>query len=223
VSQPDERGFFAAASVAAASASVAAALALAAAAAAVPSLARAAATQVTAPTSLHLKRSDALHSDGKVANRTDRFWHGAAENPLNEGHRPNFRGVRVALGTGYNRVEGNRRALRHGRVSPSHRNPYVPIRNFCLAVRFYVGWIHTDGLGATGWCCAWQPATTPRTPTKPLTASAVAAAALATWFPRAASRARVPRVRERGAGQPRGLRVRVGECFLQPLAFQGPC
>jgi class 3 adenylate cyclase len=29
---------------------------------------------------------------------------------LNEGQIPNFRGVRVALGTGDNRVEGNRRA-----------------------------------------------------------------------------------------------------------------
>ena len=41
-----------------------------------------------------------------------RVWHGATENEI-----PNFRGVRVALGAGYNRVEGNRRASRNGRVS----------------------------------------------------------------------------------------------------------
>ena len=48
---------------------------------------------------------------------TIRVWHGRQK--LNDRQIPNFRGVRVALGTGYNRVEGNRRALRHGRVSPS--------------------------------------------------------------------------------------------------------
>jgi hypothetical protein len=37
--------------------------------------------------------------------------------PLNDGQRPNFRVVRVALDTGYDPVEGNRRALRNGRVS----------------------------------------------------------------------------------------------------------
>jgi hypothetical protein len=31
---------------------------------------------------------------------------------------PNFRAVRVALGTGYNRVKGNRRASRNGLVTP---------------------------------------------------------------------------------------------------------
>jgi hypothetical protein len=50
--------------------------------------------------------------------RGDRKW------PLNDGHTPHFRGVRVALGTGYNRDEGNRRASRNGRVSISTRNPY---------------------------------------------------------------------------------------------------
>jgi hypothetical protein len=37
--------------------------------------------------------------------------------PLNAGQIPNFRGVRVALGAGYSRAEGNRRASRNGRVS----------------------------------------------------------------------------------------------------------
>ena len=36
---------------------------------------------------------------------------------MNEGHIPNFRGVRVRASTGYNPVEGNRRASRNGRVS----------------------------------------------------------------------------------------------------------
>jgi hypothetical protein len=36
---------------------------------------------------------------------------------LNEGPIPNTRVERVALGTGYTRVEGNRRASRNGRVS----------------------------------------------------------------------------------------------------------
>jgi hypothetical protein len=38
---------------------------------------------------------------------------------------PNFHGVRVALDTGYHRVEGNRQASRNGRVSLSPtRNPH---------------------------------------------------------------------------------------------------
>jgi hypothetical protein len=54
---------------------------------------------------------------------------------LNDGQRPNFRGVRVALGTGYNRVEGNRRASRNGRVSDLPPEiPTVTIRGFCVAV-----------------------------------------------------------------------------------------
>jgi hypothetical protein len=43
--------------------------------------------------------------------RGDRKW------PLKDGQIPNFRGVRVALVTGYHRVEVNRRASRNGRVS----------------------------------------------------------------------------------------------------------
>jgi phosphoenolpyruvate carboxylase len=47
-------------------------------------------------------------------------WHGAIENGLcvNDGRIPNTRGVRVHVSTGYNRVEGNRRATRNGRVNP---------------------------------------------------------------------------------------------------------
>jgi hypothetical protein len=46
--------------------------------------------------------------------RGDREW------SLNDGQLPNFRAVRVALGTGYNRVEGNRQASRNGPVSVAH-------------------------------------------------------------------------------------------------------
>jgi hypothetical protein len=42
---------------------------------------------------------------------------------------PDFRGVRVALGTGYNRVEGSRRASRNGLVSSHPKIPNVTIRN----------------------------------------------------------------------------------------------
>jgi hypothetical protein len=51
--------------------------------------------------------------------RGDRNW------PLHDGQTPAYRGVRVALGTCYNTVEGNRRASRNGRVSSS------PTRNPC--------------------------------------------------------------------------------------------
>jgi hypothetical protein len=49
---------------------------------------------------------------------------------LNDGKPPNFlRVVRVALGTGYDHVEGYRRAWRNGRVSDlPPENPYVTIR-----------------------------------------------------------------------------------------------
>jgi hypothetical protein len=49
---------------------------------------------------------------------------------------PNFRGVRVALGTGYNPAKGNRRAWRNGRVSDLPPEiPNVTIRNFSISVR----------------------------------------------------------------------------------------
>jgi hypothetical protein len=47
------------------------------------------------------------HSDAKVANRDARVGHGVdREWPLNDGQIPNPNGVRVALSTGYHRVEG---------------------------------------------------------------------------------------------------------------------
>ena len=54
---------------------------------------------------------------------------------MNDAQTPNFRGVRVAPGTGYHRVEANRRASCNGRVS--HLPPEIPnvtIRNLCIAV-----------------------------------------------------------------------------------------
>jgi hypothetical protein len=51
---------------------------------------------------------------------------------LNDGQIPNFRGVRVALSTGCNDLEGNRRTSRNGRVSEI---PNVTIRNFVVAVQ----------------------------------------------------------------------------------------
>jgi hypothetical protein len=64
-----------------------------------------------------------------VANRNARFGTGS----LNDGRIPNFRGVRVHVSTGYNRAEGNRRALRNGRVSDLH--PKSLRFAFCTAVR----------------------------------------------------------------------------------------
>jgi hypothetical protein len=50
---------------------------------------------------------------------------------LNDGQIPNPNVVRVSPGTDYNRVEGNRRASRNGRVSDLPPEiPNVPIRNF---------------------------------------------------------------------------------------------
>jgi hypothetical protein len=60
--------------------------------------------------------------------RGDRKW------SLNEEQIPNPNVVRVAPGTGYNRVEGNRRASRNGRVSdPPPEIPTVTIRNVFIA------------------------------------------------------------------------------------------
>jgi hypothetical protein len=56
----------------------------------------------------------------KVANRNCSVWHGATETgPSTMLKRPHVRGVRVHASTGYNRVDGNRRASRNGRVSSS--------------------------------------------------------------------------------------------------------
>jgi hypothetical protein len=56
-------------------------------------------------------------SDERDANRIVRFGTGRQKMVLERGTNPKLRGVRVALGTGYNRVEGNRRASRNGLVS----------------------------------------------------------------------------------------------------------
>jgi hypothetical protein len=65
------------------------------------------------------QRRKSCESDCERFARGDRKW------PMNEGQIPNVRGVRVALGTGYDRGEGHRWASRNGRVSLSPtRNPY---------------------------------------------------------------------------------------------------
>ena len=62
-------------------------------------------------------------SDGKKCESQRLGWHGGDRKwSLNDGQIPNFRVVRVALGTGYNRVEGNRRA---SRVSVSDLPPEI--------------------------------------------------------------------------------------------------
>jgi hypothetical protein len=54
---------------------------------------------------------------------------GGRERPLNEAQRPSFRGVRVALSTGYDCVRGIRRASGNGRVRSSlTQTPIRPIR-----------------------------------------------------------------------------------------------
>jgi hypothetical protein len=58
---------------------------------------------------------------------TIRVWHG--EWPLNEGQRPNFSGVRVALGTSYTPGGGNRRAWAK-RLRERSPTEISPIRNF---------------------------------------------------------------------------------------------
>jgi hypothetical protein len=63
----------------------------------------------------------------KAANRNARVWHGATEKgPLNDGQIPNVRGVRVALGSGDTRVEGNRKIAKRPRAESPTRNlvPY---------------------------------------------------------------------------------------------------
>jgi hypothetical protein len=76
------------------------------------------------------------YSDAKVANRNvSVLARGDSEWSLNDGHIPNPNVVGVALGTGYHRVEGNRRASRNGPVSDlPPESPHVTIRNFCIAL-----------------------------------------------------------------------------------------
>jgi hypothetical protein len=69
----------------------------------------------------------------------DRKW------SLNDGQIPNFRGVRVHVSTGYNRVEGNRWALRNGLVSDLPPEiPHVTIRNFCMSATTPTGPTHNN-------------------------------------------------------------------------------
>jgi hypothetical protein len=66
----------------------------------------------------------------QIETLTFRVWHGATDRSLNDGQIPHLHGVRVALGTGYHRVEGNRRASRNGLVSDLPPEiPTVTIRN----------------------------------------------------------------------------------------------
>jgi hypothetical protein len=66
---------------------------------------------------------------------------GARKWSLNEGHSPNFRGVRVHVSTGYNRVEGDRRASRNASRAISHpKSLRITIRNFLHRCRKAEGW-----------------------------------------------------------------------------------
>jgi hypothetical protein len=62
------------------------------------------------------------------------FGTGRQKMTLNDGQIPTFPGVRVALTTGYHRVEGNRRASRNGPVSDPTRNPSRSIHDFLMAL-----------------------------------------------------------------------------------------
>jgi hypothetical protein len=70
----------------------------------------------TTPNAAH---SDPWPSGGvQLCKRCESLRFGTGrQKPLNEGQIPNLRGVRVALGTGYDPGEGNRRAARNGLVS----------------------------------------------------------------------------------------------------------
>jgi hypothetical protein len=61
----------------------------------------------------------AVNRRSRVGHGSDRKW------PLNEGQRPHFRSVRVALGTGYDRVRGIGRALRNSGVSSSQQHAKI--------------------------------------------------------------------------------------------------
>jgi hypothetical protein len=71
----------------------------------------------------HLQRCTSCESYRVGLARGDRKW------SLNDQRIPNFRGVRVHASTGYDRVQGNRRASRNGRVSE------LPVPN-SLTLRF---------------------------------------------------------------------------------------
>jgi hypothetical protein len=72
--------------------------------------------------------------------RGDRKW------SLNDGQIPNTRVVRVALGTGYDRVQRNRRASRNVRVSDLPPEiPTVTVR--CSAWNSLLLWTFFSGTG----------------------------------------------------------------------------
>jgi hypothetical protein len=88
--------------------------------------------------------------------RTIRVWHGATEKwPLSEGHRPHFRGVRVALGTGYSRP-GNEDGAR---VSSARHAP-TRVQSLSVAVCVCVG----GGGGGGAWGRRVLAALQPRRP-----------------------------------------------------------
>ena len=84
------------------------------------------------------------YSDATVANRNPGF--GERKWSLDEGQIANVRVVRAALGTGYDRVEGNRRASRNGLVSdlppeiPYHYDSQLLHR--CMSGRPTAGEVH---------------------------------------------------------------------------------
>ena len=57
---------------------------------------------------------------------------GAGNGSLNDGRIPNFRGVRVHASTGYNAVEGNRRASRNRLVSDLPPFRFATFASRCL-------------------------------------------------------------------------------------------
>jgi hypothetical protein len=78
------------------------------------------------PTSLALQH---LQCVPPLTNR--KVWHGRdRKGSLDDGLIPNVRGVRVALGTGYDHVEGNRQASRIGLVSD-----LPPARDICAGTQ----------------------------------------------------------------------------------------
>jgi hypothetical protein len=95
--------------------------------------------QRTRPFSIHPKIHDhgglpPLYSDAKVANRDVALARGDRKWSLNDGRIPNPNGVRVAPGTGYHLVQGNRRASRNGGVSdPAPETPSAKrFATFCI-------------------------------------------------------------------------------------------
>jgi hypothetical protein len=81
-------------------------------------------------------RRGKAYSDEKVANRNDRFWHGATEWCLNDGQIPNFRVVRVHVST-LQSCRG-KSASRNGLVSDLPPEILTSrFRNFSIAGRWW--------------------------------------------------------------------------------------